>query len=150
MLLAMRALYLVSVWLHILAAMTWVGGMVLFAVGVMPFFRGRPDAKAAFLAWFGPRFRLVSWWTFAILLTTGTFNLWARGVRPADLLRAEWQSTPFGQYVLAKLALVAVAIAISLLHERPRSRAHARWMGRSLLLIGAFIVGLAVMMVRGA
>lgn len=148
----MRALYLLSVWLHILAAMTWVGGMVLFAVGVMPFFRsGRwAPAKADFLAWFGPRFRVVSWWAFAVLLATGSFNLYARGVRPGDVLRPEWRATAFGQYALAKLALVALAVAISVLHERPRSRAHARWMGRSLLVIGAVIVGLAVMMVRVA
>ena len=31
----MRGLYLVSVWLHILAAMTWVGGMVIFVAAVM-------------------------------------------------------------------------------------------------------------------
>jgi uncharacterized membrane protein len=30
----MRAAYLVSVWIHILAAMTWMGGMVLFVVAV--------------------------------------------------------------------------------------------------------------------
>jgi uncharacterized membrane protein len=32
----MRGIYLVSVWLHILAAMTWMGGMVLFVAAVMP------------------------------------------------------------------------------------------------------------------
>jgi hypothetical protein len=36
----MRALYLASVWLHVAAAMTWVGGMVTFAAAVMPYAGG--------------------------------------------------------------------------------------------------------------
>lgn len=145
----MRGLYLTSVWLHVLAAMTWMGGMVVFVTAVMPYFRRRPDAeKAAFLDWFGRRFRVVSWTSFAILAVTGTFNLWARGVRLADFVRPEWHQTPFGQMVMVKLTLVAAAVALTFLHERKAGSASARWMGRSLLLVGFGIVAAAVMLVR--
>lgn len=147
----MRAAYLVSVWIHVLAAMTWIGGMVLFVVAVMPFFRGRPESeRTAFLAWFGDRFRGLSWTCFTLLLVTGSFNLWMRGVRLEDFLRPEWRSTSFGHLVTAKLALVLVAVGISALHERVTSRTSARWMGRALLVLGLAIVAIAVMLVRAA
>ena len=145
----MRGIYLVSVAMHVLAAMTWMGGMVVFVIAVMPYFRRQPEAaKAAFLDWFGPRFRAVSWTCFAILATTGTFNLWARGVRLGDFLRRDWYATAFGQVVMLKLTLVAVAILLTVLHERLAGARSARWMGRSLLLVGLGIVAAAVMLVR--
>ena len=39
----MRGVYLASVCLHVLAAMTWVGGMVIFVAAVMPYFRNQDD-----------------------------------------------------------------------------------------------------------
>lgn len=145
----MRVIYLTSVWLHVLAAMTWVGGMVAFVAAVMPYFRRRPDAeRAAFLDWFGPRFRLITWTCFAIFAITGTFNLWARGVRPGDFLRPEWRATPFGSMLLMKLAAVSIAVAISVVHERTASRASARWVGRSLLAAALVITIAAVALVR--
>ena len=145
----MRGVYLVSVCLHVLAAMTWVGGMVVFVAAVMPYFRNQDDkAREAFLQWFGARFRTLSWSCFAILAVTGAFNLWMRGVRIEDFLRAEWRGTAFGHLVLVKLALVVLAVATAALHERPATRSQARWLGRSLLLFGLAIVAVAVMLVR--
>jgi putative copper export protein len=145
----MRAVYLASVCLHILAAMTWLGGMVVFVAAVMPWFRREPvQVRAAFLQWFGRRFRLISWICFAVLAATGTVNLSMRGVRLDDLLRPEWRGTGFGRLVIVKLGLVAVAAAVTVIHERPTSHAAARWLGRALLLIGVTIVGVAVMLVR--
>ena len=145
----MRGVYLASVCLHVLAAMTWVGGMVIFVAAVMPYFRNQDDkAREAFLQWFGARFRTLSWTCFAVLAVTGFFNLWMRGVRIEDFLRAEWRGTAFGHLVLVKLALVVLAVATAALHERPATRRQARWLGRSLLLFGLAIVAVAVMLVR--
>jgi uncharacterized membrane protein len=145
----MRAIYLASVWLHLLAAMTWTGGMVAFVVLVMPYFRGQPEpARQAFLEWFGPRFERVSWICLGILAATGTFNLWARGVQPTDFLRAEWRATAFGQLLQWKLVLVAVVVILSATHAKTGSNTQARWLGRVLLLCGLAIVALAVSLVR--
>lgn len=144
----MRAVYLASVWLHVLAAMTWVGGMVIFAAAVMPYFRTRPELeRTTFLAWFGPRFGAVAWWCYAILLVTGIFNLWARGVRFEDFLSPEWRATGFGHAVLLKLFLVLCALAVSVVHLR--ARFSPKFMGRVMLVIGVAIVLAAVLMVRG-
>lgn len=145
----MRGVYLASVWLHVLAAMAWIGGMVVFVAAVMPYFRRQPEAvKTAFLEWFGRRFRTVSWTCFTILAVTGTFNLWARGVRLADVVRPEWHATAFGRIVLLKLTLVAAAILLTVLHERTAAAAWARWVGRGLLVVGLAVVAAAVLLVR--
>ena len=90
----------------------------------------------------------MSWTCFAILAATGTFNLWARGVRLADFVRPEWHATAFGQIVMLKLTLVAAAVLLTILHERTAAAAWARWAGRALLLIGVAIVAAAVLLVR--
>ena len=145
----MRGIYLASVWLHILAAMTWTGSMVAFVVLVMPYFRRQPERERAdFLAWFGPRFERVSLICLAILVATGTFNLWVRGVHPSDFMRPEWRATSFGQILQWKLALVAIVTVLSVTHARMESRAQARWFGRALLVFGLAIVALAVNLVR--
>lgn len=145
----MRGLYLASVWLHILAAMTWAGGMTALVILVMPYFRRQSDAaRAAYLEWFGPRFERVSWICFGLLALTGTFNLWARGVQASDFLRPAFHATPFGRLLILKLSLVGVAIVLSTWHSHPASRARARLLGRLLLVFGLAIIGVAVMMVR--
>ncbi len=145
----MRGIYLASVWFHVIAAMTWTGGMVAFVVLVMPYFRSQPQqSREAFLKWFGPRFERVSWICLAILAVTGTFNLWARGVQPGDFLRSEWRATAFGQLLQWKLALVALVTALSAVHARTGSKTQARWLGRLLLVCGLAIVAIAVSLVR--
>src|SRR6185436_8815556 len=120
----MRGIYLASVWLHILAATTWAGGMTAFVILVMPYFRRQSEVeRALFLEWFGPRFERVSWICFGMLALTGTFNLWARGVRPSDVLRPGFYGTSFGGLLFLKLALVGVVIVLSVLHARPAGRA---------------------------
>ena len=100
----MPALYLLSVWIHILAAMAWIGGMFFLVLVVVPWLRAGNRANAgAFLRETGQRFRSVGWTCFAILTLTGTFNLYARGVRLGDFVRPEWLASPFGRSVLSKL-----------------------------------------------
>jgi uncharacterized membrane protein len=146
-----RGIYLISVWLHLLAAMTWVGGMVLFVLALLPFYRTRPDSeKAALLTNFGHRFRAITWVCFSILALTGPLNLWMRGVRPDDLMRPEWRGSPFGQLVLLKLAFVLVAIVLSAFHECASTPLRARWSGRLTLITALAIVWIAVLLVRSA
>ena len=79
---AVHALYLVSVWLHVLAAVLWLGGMLFLVVAVVPVLRRMERGPAAALMHaVGVRFRAAGWVCFALLLLTGTFNLAMRGVR---------------------------------------------------------------------
>lgn len=165
----MPALYLLSVWIHILAAMAWIGGMLFLVLVVVPWLRAGGRANAgAFLRETGVRFRSVGWTCFAILTVTGTFNLYARGVRLGDFARPEWLASPFGRSVLSKLGLFALILVVSAVHdfsvgprasvaiqrdpgspEAERLRRQASLMGRGNALLALAIVAVAVTLVRG-
>jgi copper resistance protein D len=164
-----RILYLLSVWLHILAAVTWIGGIAFLVLVVVPWLRRGDRARgAALLRETGARFRDVGWGCFAVLLLTGSFNLWMRGVRPGDLVSAGWLASPFGRAVAWKLGLFAAVLVVSAVHDfwlGPRAaiaverdpasaaaeslRRRASLLGRANALLGISLVGLGVILVRG-
>jgi len=165
----LRGLYLASVWLHIVAATTWVGGMLFLTLVVVPWLRGPGRATGiALLRDTGRRFRSIAWICFGVILVTGLFNLSMRGVSFASLLDANWRASPFGQAVLLKLGLFALVLLLSGLHDfvlGPRAarsledepgsaatlgmRRRASWMGRLNLLLGLALILLGVTIVRG-
>lgn len=165
----MHALYVLSVWVHILAATVWIGGMLFLVLVVVPWLRKRtrPDAST-FLRETGERFRNVSWSCFLVLIVTGTFNLWVRGVRLADFAKSEWLHSPFGQTVMVKLGAFLLVLVVSGVHDflvgpratraiaaDPRSRGalaerrRASLLGRINVLLALVLVAAAVMLVRG-
>lgn len=166
---AMHALYLVSVWLHILAATAWIGAMFFLMFVVVPLLRRGDRAQgAAFLSASGPRLRNMGWVAFVVLVVTGTFNLSQRGVTLADFTRPEWTMSAYGRVIMAKLALFAAVVATSAFHDfwiGPRAsdavahdpnspasqklRKTASWMGRANALLALALVAAAVMIVRG-
>lgn len=165
----MATLYFFSVWLHILAATAWIGGMAFLVLVVVPWLRERPRAHAgAFLAETGTKFRAVGWACFAIALVTGTFNLWIRGIRFGHFADTAWLSSRPGQTVLAKLGLFAAVLVVSAIHDfsvGPRAtevlerapgsaeaealRRRASRLGRLNALLALLLVAAAVMLVRG-
>ena len=165
----MHALYLLSVWIHILAATVWIGGMSFLVLVVVPWLRrgGRVEA-AVFLRETGERFRNVGWSCFLLLATTGSFNLWVRGVRLSDFARAEWLTSPFGKTVLLKLGVFALVLTVSAVHDfvvgpratraiakSPQSaeaqceRRRASLLGRVNVVFALILVAAGVMLVRG-
>jgi copper resistance protein D len=164
----MHVVYLVSVWLHILAATVWIGGMGFIVLVVVPWLRRGGGNAGAFLRETGVRFRAVGWVCFAILLVTGSYNLWARGVRPGSFLDPDWLTSPFGKTLLVKLAAFAVVLVVSAVHDfgvgpratvaierDPRSpeaealRKRASKLGRANAILALVLVAAAVMLVRG-
>lgn len=165
----MRAAYLISVWLHIVAASVWIGGMAFLTLVVVPWLRaGRERIAGALLRETGGRFLPLAWSVFGILLATGSFNLYVRGVRLSNLLDTGWLATPFGKAVALKLALFATILIVSAIHDfgvgrraaaameaDPQSsqalslRRQASLLGRINALLALAIVLVAVMLVRG-
>lgn len=168
-LVGMHSLYLASVFLHIAAAMTWIGGMFFLVLVVVPWLRRGDRAQASLvMRETGQRFRNVGWACFAIVLVTGTFNLYIRGVRPGDFLRSEWLASPFGKAVVWKLSIFALVLTMSAVHDfwhgpratlvgrdNPRSpeaerlRRQASMMGRVNMVFALALLGLGVVLVRG-
>ena len=147
----MRTFYLVTVWLHIVAAMAWIGGMVLFVTVVMPRVRRLDDpVRLPFLRGVIGRFRRAMWIAFGVLGLTGALNVWLRGVDLSDVMSAEWRAGAFGHLVIAKLVLFLAAAGVVVLHERIGGSGRTRWLGRVTLVIGLIMVAIGVVLVRGA
>jgi uncharacterized membrane protein len=164
-----RFLYLASVWLHIIAAMAWIGGMLFLVTVLVPMLRTpalRPRAAELFTE-MGARFRRVGWIALTTLVATGVFNVMSRGYRFGQLLDGEAFAGPWGHVLAAKLSLVALIAVLSALHDfwlgpmatrlarenappetRERFRRIASMMGRGTLLLALVVVALAVTLVR--
>ena len=166
----MKALYLLSVWLHILAAITWIGGTLFLVLVLVPVIRQREyqGIAATLIQRTGARFRWVGWVCLGLLILSGTFNLAYRGFGWADVWSGKLWRGPFGQTLGIKLLLVSVILILSALHdfvigpratavweanpgapEALRLRRQAGWIGRINLLLALIVVAFGVMLVRG-
>ena len=166
----MVELYFLCVWLHIVAAATWLGGMLFLALVLVPVLRRVPRAQTAplFRAT-ARRFRNLSWVALGVLAITGTYNLWIRGVSATNLLQPDWLGSPFGRTVVAKLSLFVLVLIASLVHDfavGPRAsaaletaddestaarwRRGAAWLGRATAAASLVLVALGVILVRGS
>lgn len=101
-------------WLHLMAAVLWVGGTLATSLVVHPVLRGRlPDAeRAAVYGELGRRLSLLQWGTWSTLLATGLWKLWGLRHTPDVFFGT------FGRVLAVKLALVAAMVWLSLLHAR--------------------------------
>lgn len=166
----MRLLYELSVWLHILAAAVWIGGMSFIALVLVPVIR-RPEfhgSAAALIERTGRQFRGVGWLCLGLLVLTGVFNVAVRGGGGVGAPSPSLWTGPFGRTLGLKLLLAAAILALSAAHdfvigpramerwrrspesaEAIRLRRQAAWIGRLNLLLALIAVGLGVMLVRG-
>lgn len=94
-------------WLHVMSAVTWLGGMLFIALIVVPVTRRvqDPRLRVELISQTGRRFRTVGWIALGLLVATGVVIL----VRRPWLLRA-----PAFQL---KAALVLLTLALSALHD---------------------------------
>lgn len=157
-------MYFTLVVLHLLAAVTWIGGMIFLSLVLAPLVRGR-KAAPEFMALFRSaalRFRPVVWMAIAVLLTTGPMLLAHRGVNVVN--PGSWSGI-----VTVKLILVSLLLFLTLLHDLvfgPQvSRVSAipdsqrtpseqivfktsRWLPRLSLLVALAVVIAATMLAR--
>ena len=167
----MHTLYLISVWLHIMAAVVWICGTIFLALVLIPAIR-RPEFGSIALElirWTVLRFRLVGWICFAVFIVTGTMNLIFRGVTWSALFNADFWQGSFGTVLSLKLTLVAIIFVVSALHDfvigpsattawqhNPSSKETARLRNQAVqiarvnLLLALIAVALGTMLVRGS
>jgi copper resistance protein D len=160
------------VFVHIVAAIVWVGGMLFLPLVLVPVVRREePRLRAALMSAVGHRFRTVGWVAIVTLLVTGVWNLRNRRLPWETILSGDLFSGTWGRILAVKLALVAVVLALSVVHDfvlGPRStrlaqqrdaagavqraerlRRWASWLGRMNALLALAIVFLAVALLRG-
>lgn len=132
--------YTTVLFLHVLSAVTWVGGNILF-FSVAPRLRANPQGGPDALRVLGRTFRVLSWVAFVLLLATGLFFV---------SLGWDWRKWPLS----LKAVLVGIALLLKVLHDFWIAPTAARrkggyftaalWMGRTNLVLGIIIVYLSV------
>jgi len=143
-------------WLHLMAAIFWIGGMLFFSLVLMPSLKGDLNLsdKTALVSRVGKRFRKCGWISLGLLLLTGPMRLAQRGL-PFEA---------YGNALRIKMVLVLLLVLMTLLHDfvlGPKSVAMSRagqdttgfqslvrWAARLNLLIGLGIVSAALMLVH--
>ncbi|MGH7545810.1 MAG: DUF4149 domain-containing protein [Gemmatimonadota bacterium] len=108
------SLYTLNLFVHVLATVVWAGGMIFLGPIAAPALRRLepPATRAQAFQAVGRRFRPVGWACIVLLVLTGIFNVIFLRVDLGNLL-----ASGFGHRLLTKLVLVAVAIALSALHD---------------------------------
>jgi copper resistance protein D len=133
-------------WIHVLSAITWVGGMLFIALVLVPVARGFDDTRlrTRLVQESGHRFRTVGWIALGLLVVTGLLNLW---LRPSLL----------GSFAFHwKVGLVVLTLILSAFHDfvlgarvglpgaDPSARVRASWIARLNILFALAIVFLGL------
>ena len=152
------------VWLHLLAAISWIGGTIFLSVVLAPVLKREPftSQKALLFRTIAMRFRVVVWGAIAALLLTGPLLLHQRGIPIAD-------PSGWPMVLVVKLGLVAILLLLTLTHDLiigPRvgrivqlpTKSRTRfdhtlvlwspWVARFSLVLALAVLFAAVMLVR--
>ncbi|MBI2165041.1 MAG: CopD family protein [Chloroflexi bacterium] len=165
-------MYQFSAYLHLMAAVVWLGGLLFIAMVLVPIARGTtepPGVAARLLSVAARRFRIIGWAALLVLVGTGVWNLLARGVSPLEVFTGGgW----FIQTLRVKGALVTAVLALSALHDFlvgprlarrlealrgppaadssiARRRRVVSWLARLNMLLALAIAALGALLVRG-
>jgi uncharacterized membrane protein len=137
-------------WLHVLAAVTWIGGMLFIALVLVPAARRLEDPalRTRLVHDVGLRFRTIGWVAIGVLVVTGLLNLWMHPVL-LSASRFHW-----------KVGLVVLALILSAFHDfvlgpragapgaDPSARVRASWIARINVLVVLAIVALGLSLFR--
>jgi uncharacterized membrane protein len=152
------------VWIHLLAAVVWIGGMAFLSLVLVPVLRqgGRFVQHAALFKTVALRFRAVVWGAIAVLVGSGLVLATNRAIPLTE--PGLWPSV-----FAVKIATVSLLLSLTLLHDgvvgpavrrvlaRPESERSAfeillvrysSLLPRASLLLGLMILLLAVMLAR--
>ncbi|MFQ5949288.1 MAG: DUF4149 domain-containing protein [Nitrospiria bacterium] len=131
-------------WIHLVAAIAWIGGM-LFSLFVLKPVLKRIDAPFQgnqLLTRLEGRFRIVRWTSLIALLVTGFFSLLHEG--GSARLESSW-----GAVLMVKLLFVAIVVGLTGINDfmlNPGTDAIKKesWLSDFILVLGLFIVFIAV------
>lgn len=163
-------MYHLSVFIHVIGAVIWVGGMLFLALVIAPATRSLPPReRAPLFSVIGRRFRIVGWVCIGLLLVTGVINVAARGIGWEAITSGQLAESEFGRILAAKLIIVAAMLTLSAAHDfvlGPASsagwsdpgamqraailRRRASWIARVNAVLALLVLALATFLVRGA
>jgi uncharacterized membrane protein len=134
----------------VIAAVTWIGGMLFIALVLVPAARRLEDPalRTRLVHDVGLRFRTIGWVAIGVLVVTGLLNLWMHPVLLSSS-RFHW-----------KVGLVVLALILSAFHDfvlgpragapgaDPSARVRASWIARINVLVVLAIVALGLSLFR--
>ncbi|HWN89660.1 MAG TPA: CopD family protein [Chitinophagaceae bacterium] len=153
----MNTWYYISVWLHIVAAAFWIGGMLFLPLILLPGIKNNPERRNLLMST-GLKFRFYGYIVLAIMFVTGLLNIYLRGI---SFSLDFFIKTRYGQLVELKIILFVLMLMISLMHdlivgrkaieqmENQNIKWIARWTGRILLFIALIMAYIGVIISRG-
>jgi uncharacterized membrane protein len=102
-------------WIHVIAAVTWVGGNLILAMVIVPHFRQNlpPIQRIKLLTQIGKRFEPVVWVCIGALFFTGIVNIFFS----VDITSPSPISDAFMRTLLIKIGLFFVLIILTVLHS---------------------------------
>ena len=161
-------MYPVLVLIHVISAITWLGGMLFLAMVMVPL--ARRDAGVGFgtLRAAAEKFVPIAWAAKVVLAGSGAYLAWEYwGVRPDTFFTGD---THFIDYLQRKTGIFIIVIVLSLVHDfwlGPRmmdrldaarasggpmptgpGRLFVQWAARVNLVLVIWVVAFAVWMTR--
>ena len=109
----MNFLYIILVWIHLIAATFWVGGMLFLSLVAVPLMRQDSDpltAQRGFIT-LARRFRTLVWSALFILVVTGSVLL-------GNVINFRAPLSSWPPIVFTKLILVFLLAVVSFSHDR--------------------------------
>lgn len=161
-------MYQAMVYIHIISAVTWLGGMLFLAMVMVPLARRDGGAGFAVLREAAKKFVPIAWASKIVLAVSGGYLAWTYwAVRPGTFFGGEGH---FLQFLQMKTGLFLVVVLLSIAHDfwlGPRmlerleaarasgnalpsgpGRLFVQWAARVNLLLTLAVVALAVWMTR--
>ena len=132
-------MYFLSVWIHIVAAAIWTGGLIYTAAVVVPFALSHPvEERQRILRGLARRFRWIGWGSIGVLFITGLGNLTLRlsPIKLSQVFNGEVFNPEKVERLIAvwlpwKLMLVIVMIGLMAFHDVTSIQAAKRSEGSS-------------------
>ena len=156
----MTTVYLISVFIHVICAAFWIGGMLFIPLVLVPGIKNQPN-RVLLLHKTGIKFRFYGWFSIIILIITGILNIYFRGL-PFTI--EFFIYTRYGRLLSIKLSLFVFMLLVGGIHDfyfgmksidemqqssGSQYKLLARWTGMLNLLLALIIAFLGVAISRG-
>ncbi len=157
--------YELTVYIHVVAAIIWVGGIMFLGIIAVPAVRRlAPDVRTNLMSDLGSRFRRTGYTLLVILILTGLVQSSFRGATVSNVLDGSFFATTFGRTLGLKLLFFILMLIASIAHdfyvgpaavkaasagtETPGLRNAASWLARITAVLALVVVAYAVLLVR--
>ena len=152
--------YLISIFVHVVCAAFWIGGMLFIPLVLVPGIKQQPN-RVLLLHKTGIKFRFYGWLAVVVLFITGFLNMHFRGL---PFTVEFFTSSSYGKLLVIKLFLFVLMLLIGGIHDfyigmksidemqesaGTKFKLLARWTGMLNLLLALIIAFLGVAISRG-